>query len=136
MEFVLQGNDCYLKIYNIEVFESDLEYPINTVAAVSVLSNGFSGSVEFDLNIRSLANFSSEIKKMYETLNGHAELKEPYGFSNIMIKAETMGHFTISGKLDLTYPPNSLTFEFDIDQTMLKSFSENLYSNFDKYLPR
>jgi hypothetical protein len=134
MEYVLESVGCYLKISNIRVFEGEINLPTNTSAWVSVSSGSFSGATEFDIDAKLLGEFSVQLKNMFETLKGNALLEETYGPSLIKIEAVSLGHFRVSGKIVLSYPPNLLEFEFDVDQTMIKDFSSMLYKDFAHFV--
>ena len=133
MEYILHGNNNSVIISDIRFFEEDEEFPSNTLCLLKVHSNNFSGVVEFDLNIKCLAEFSRNLKSMYDTLTGHAVLKETYEPSYIDISSAGNGHFTVSGSLNLVFPRHLLEFEFDIDQTMLRDFAYSLYNDFSKH---
>ena len=133
MEYVLQGENIILKIYNIRIFKEDINLNSNTLLTVNIVSGDFSGSAEFDIDIRNLGKFSVDLSSMYETLSGTAQLKETYGQSLIKIISVGKGHFKLSGYFYLAYPRYALEFEAEIDQTMLKKFSACLYRSFCEY---
>jgi hypothetical protein len=58
MEYILQGINCALKISEIQYFESDKDFPSNTLCRISVVSGDFSGATQFDTDISQLAMFS------------------------------------------------------------------------------
>jgi hypothetical protein len=85
------------------------------------------------LILRNLASLRINLKIMYETLKGKTRLKETYGQSHIEINATGKGHFNICGSINLSYSSNTLEFEFEVDQTMIKDFAETLFRDFEQY---
>ena len=78
-EHILESNGFCLRLV-LNVFESDIEYPINTNMTVSVKNNEFSAKTDMDIDIKAFADFTDQLKKVYDTLSGEAMIKEPYGY--------------------------------------------------------
>ena len=133
MEYILQGSDVELKLSSIKVYKDSLDFSNNTLLNTQAKSGKFSGFAEMEIDIRMLGVFSINLKNMYESLLGEALLKETYGGSYIRMKSTGKGHFELSCYLHQAYPHHKLEVETQIDQTMLKAFSKQLYKDFSKY---
>ena len=132
-EHVLESNGFCLRLV-LNVFESDIEYPINTNMTVSVTSNEFSAKTDMDIDINAFADFTDKLKKVYDTLSGEAMIKEPYGYQRyISFQAEKTGHIIVKGYLCDDMKINELHFENSFDQTFLKPFSNELCSMYLQY---
>ena len=130
MEYVLQGVNCALKISNIKFFESEINLNTNALCRVDVTSGDFCGATQFNMDISQLGKFSVQIKNMYQSLYGNALLKETYGSSFVQVVATSGGHFEVSGSINLPHPHHLLEFRFDIDQTMIRDFSNKLFNDY------
>ena len=108
----------------VKVYETDVCYPVNATVTVSVRSDGFSASVDFDVDIKLFAVFARDLKGIYDTLSGSAKVEEAYGQRYVSFSAEKNGHIGVKGYLcdDM----NKFSFENSIDQTCLKSFADEL----------
>ncbi|MCR5781686.1 MAG: hypothetical protein K6G90_03000 [Clostridia bacterium] len=132
-EHILESNGFCLR-FVLNVFESDIEYPINTNMTVSVKSNEFSAKTDLDIDIKAFADFTYQLKKVYDTLSGEAMIKEPYGYQRyISFQADKTGHVIVKGYICDDMKNNELYFENSFDQTFLKSFSNELCSMYLKY---
>ena len=127
-EHILESNGFCLRLV-LNVFESDIEYPINTNMTVSVKNNEFSAKTDMDIDIKAFADFTDQLKKVYDTLSGEAMIKEPYGYQRyISFRADKTGHVIVKGYICDDMKNNELYFENSFDQTFLKSFSNELCS--------
>lgn len=132
-EHILESNGFCLRLV-LNVFESDIEYPINTNMTVSVKNNEFSAKTDMDIDIKAFADFTDQLKKVYDTLSGEAMIKEPYGYQRyISFQADKTGHVIVKGYICDDMKNNVLCFENSFDQTFLKSFSNELCSMYLKY---
>ncbi len=129
-EHVLESNGFCLRLV-LNVFESDIELPINTNMTVSVTNIEFSAKADMDIDIKAFADFTDKLKKVYDTLSGEAMIKEPYGNQRyISFQAEKTGHIIVNGYLCDDMKNNELHFENSFDQTFLKTFSNELSSKY------
>lgn len=132
-EHILESNTFCLHL-SLNIFESDIEYPINTNITVVVTCNEFSAKADMDIDIRDFAEFSMELMAVYKTLKGEATIKEPYGYEKyISFVADRTGHIVVKGYLCDDSRSNELRFETVFDQTYLKVFTEELALTYSKY---
>lgn len=132
-EHILESDNFSLHI-NLQIFESDIEYPLNSIMTVSVVSNGFSAKTDMDIDIKMFADFSSKLMTVYNTLKGEATIKETYGYEKyISFLADRTGHIIVKGYLCDDLRNNELRFETIFDQTFLKPFASELASMYYKY---
>lgn len=132
MEYKLQS-DSFLLVLKTIIFETDIEYPNNTILEVCLESDGFSAKTTMDIDIKEFRLFVSQINDLYETLKSKTEIKEPYGKQFIAFSADKKGHILVSGLLHNNYKNEnyqSLQFENTFDQTYLKAFISSLNSDF------
>ena len=132
-EHILESANFSLR-FRLNVFESDIEGPINTNMMVFVTSNEFSAKADMDINIKDFAKFSMELMAIYNSLKGEATIKEPYGYEKfISFAADRTGHIVVKGYLCDDARSNELRFETIFDQTYLRGFVEELASAYSKY---
>ena len=99
LEHILESDNFNLRL-SLNVFESDIDYPINTNMTVLVTCNEFSAKTDMDINIKDFANFSMELMAIYNSLKGAATIKEPYGYEKfISFIADRTGHIVVKGYL-------------------------------------
>ena len=128
MEYKLEADSFFL-LLRPEVYDSDIQYPNNTIMKVNLNSRGFSACTTMDIDIKEFKRFASALNDVYEALHGSAAITEPYGKQIIQFSADKTGHIMISGMLhnygnDGGY--QSLRFETSVDQTFLASFVKAL----------
>ena len=70
----------------------------------------------------------NEIENVYESLDGEFRLYDLGGDTDCYIdfKMLSLGKMSVSGRLGSTYTSNTLTFEFEADQTLLKPLARSL----------
>lgn len=127
MGYELKTADFSL-VLDLDIFFNDIQYPENTILKISLDSRGFSAHTTMDIDIKEFSVFVSDIEKLYDTLSGAAEIKEPYGSQSIKFSAGKAGHIYVLGTLsgsDGGYC-QSLEFENSFDQTYLKNFVHSL----------
>ncbi len=121
----------------LNVFDTDVDYPSNTVMNVAVYSDGFSAVADMDIDIKQLIVFKDNLAELYNTLKGVAKIQEPYGMQQfIEFSGDGKGYIQISGKLNSFGQNGSaqeLKFENSIDQTCLPEFISNLSDICCKY---
>lgn len=133
-EHILKTENFRLSI-NLNIFESDIKCPSNTIMTVSVTTGGFSAKADMDIDIKEFAAFANELSAVYDSLNGTATIKEPYGHQKfITFSADKTGYITVKGFLCDDLKNNELRFENSFDQTYLKPFSRQLCSAYSKYI--
>ena len=92
---------------------------------VSLDSRGFCLNKEmyFDNGIA----FVEALEKMDQSLSGEAELKEDYQDHFLKFSMTPLGHLLVSGTfVEYSEHSQSLSFEFEADQTCLASFTSSL----------
>jgi hypothetical protein len=133
-EHLLKTENFRLSI-SLKIFEDDINSSSNTIMTVSVTSDGFSATTNMDIDIKEFCKFAKELKKVYDSLNGSATIKEPYGHQKfITFSADKAGYITVKGFLCDDLKNNELRFENSFDQTYLKPFSRQLCSAYSKYI--
>ena len=132
-EHILESDTFSLHL-SLNVFENDIEYPINTNMTVLVTCNEFSAKTNMEINIKDFAEFSLELIAIYNSLKGEATIKEPYGYEKfISFVANRTGHIVVKGYLCDDARSNELRFETVFDQTYLRRFAGELASTYSKY---
>ncbi len=136
MQYSIKSPDFDI-CFQPKVFESDIAYSSNTILTVSVRSNGFCGNTDMDIDIKAFVAFVDALSALYETLNGAAIIREPYGYQQFVeFNADRSGHIGVSGELCSSGRNGflqKLAFENSIDQTYLPDFIKNLSLFCDKY---
>ena len=124
----------------LEIFESDIAYPINTNLHISINSDGFCAVAIMDIDIKEFAQFTFDLKYMYDHLKGNAMIREPFGNQNfIRFEIDRCGHILVSGKVDSCGRNcwmQTLTFENAFDQTYLSEFANALFASYETYFNR
>ena len=82
-EHILESDNFSLRL-SLNVFESDIEGPINTNMMVFITSNEFSAKTDMEIDIKDFARFSMELMDIYKSLKGEATIKEPYGYEKFI----------------------------------------------------
>ena len=95
---------------------------------VKVRNHGFSADVVLNIDGTALREFSIALKRLYETLDGDAELEEIRGHSRFSFSCVTRGHVCVF--VSLVHRQGELSFGNSFDQTFLKDFSEALFTDF------
>ena len=99
---------------------------------IKVKSYRFYAETEFPADTPSLAEFAEQLNRLYETLDGEAELKSTSdGYNRLKFEALHRGQILISGTLSMRENGQSyeMTFYNSIDQTVFRDFAKLLYSN-------
>lgn len=123
--------DSFSIILKTTVFETDIEYPENTILEVCLKSDDFSACTTMDIDIKEFNIFISQINNLYETLEGSTQIKESYGNQFIEFSVDKKGTILVSGFLHNNYKNGnyqSLQFENSFDQTYLMKFVNSLKS--------
>ena len=126
--FMLESEQFSLSL-DFQVFESDIEYPSNTILSVCVSSSGFSAATTMDIDIKAVRDFCNELENIYNTLKGSTKIQEAYGKQCILFSGDGLGHIMVSGFLDSQGANGfwqELKFENCIDQTYFPSFLKGL----------
>lgn len=135
MKHVLTSENFSLQI-DIQIFEADISCPSNTRMKVEIESFEFHGIGEFDIDIKAFAGFSANLQKMYDSLNGHAKIEEPYGVHQyIEFLGDGKGHILVKGFVSQRADNcnHELKFSNKIDQTQLGDFAKELCEGYLKY---
>jgi len=134
MSFALRTDSFFISI-NLKVFESDIQYPSNTIMDVEVESDGFSGKTSMDIDVKEFAKFVDKLYEIYERLEGIARIEEPYGNKMyILFEGDGRGHINVKGML--CNMSHVLNFENVFDQTYLQMFAYELKQAYTKYLAK
>jgi len=127
MRFVLRTDSFYISL-NLRVFESDIQYPSNTIMDVEVVSDGFSGKASMDIDVKEFGEFATKLYDIYERLRGKARIAESYGEqSYVSFEGDGRGHINVKGVL--CNNGQSLKFENEFDQTYMQASAFPVYSN-------
>ena len=122
--------------FQLEIFESDIKYPVNSILTVSVCSNGFSATSKMDIDIKKFKIFTDDLSNLYRTLSGTASVVEPYGEQFIKFSGDGSGYIYVSGHISSGIESGSvqkLFFENAIDQTYLPSFIKSVSALCEDY---
>lgn len=121
-------------ISNINIYYEDCQNgnPYNTTFNVNVVSGYFSGFSQFTYDVKEFMRFIHEIKELYEFTREIVELRDICYGSIVRFETDKYGHVNISGTIfDKEYAmTQSLTFEFNTDQTAIRTFCNDLYGDF------
>lgn len=129
-EHVLEAKNFCLRLI-LNVFERDIEYPINTNMTVFVTCNEFSAKTDMDIDVKDFSAFSKKLMAVYRDLKGNASIKEPYGYERfISFVADKTGHIAVKGYLCDDSRRNEMRFETIFDQTYLKRFADELLTTY------
>ena len=74
--------DTFILEFFPEIHEQDFAYPVNVYLGVKVSSYGYSADTFMDVGVKGIAEFTLQLKDLYETLSGKARLEEPYSVHN------------------------------------------------------
>ena len=129
--------DTFILEFSPEIHLQDFAYPVNVTLGVKVSSYGYSAETFMDVRVQDIAEFAVQLNNLYETLEGEAKLEEPYSVHNyIVFIAEPNGHIKVIGQLNnknVFGYTQEINFENEIDQTFLRSFIDQLFTDFRKY---
>lgn len=134
-QYCLMGESFCLTL-ELQVFESDIRCPSNTLMTVTVESCGFRGASMFDIDVKQFGHFAQELEQIYQTLSGKTEIREPFGYRQFLsFEGNGWGHICIKGEMksDLHAMSHRLTFENMVDQTFLRDFAAELKADFERY---
>jgi hypothetical protein len=89
-------------------------------ATVEIVVQGFKGKLAPWVEAADLAIFASQLRVLYESLQGKAELRPREEQFILQVTARTLGHIQVSGEAwsHATYG-SKLEFEFELDQSYL-----------------
>lgn len=136
MQYSIKSPDFDI-CFQPKVFEADIADSSNTILTVFVRSGDFCGKTDMDIDIKAFAEFVDALSALYETLNGTAIIREPYGYRQfIEFTADRSGHIGISGEVCANSQGGffqKLAFENTVDQTYLHDFIKTLSLFCDKY---
>ena len=101
--------------------------PYNTTFQLSVCSDGFSGTGEWECDMAALHTFARELEELYRFQRERAELRDMgCGSTLVFSAADRLGHIRVGGTLFGLHGVQSLRFEFTADQTALGPFGTEL----------
>ena len=129
--------DTFILDFFPEIHEQDFSCPVNVNLGVKISSYGYSADTFMDIGVQGIAEFATQLMRLYESLTGEARLDEPYSVNNyIEFIAEKGGHIRVIGRLNNKNAfgyTQEIYFENEIDQTYLSGFVNRLYADFSKY---
>lgn len=118
----------------LDISESDIKYPSNTIMSVKVSSDGFSAASGMDIDIKKFGAFAVSLKSMYDELSGEAAIQEAYGYHrSIAFSADKSGHISVKGYLCDDLKNHEFYFSNSFDQTFLRDFACELFACYSKY---
>lgn len=135
MKHILKTNNFYLEL-ELDIFEENLEIPINTIMNIYVESYGFIGRASLEIDIKQLYEFAISVYELYNSLTGTAKITEHYGHKSFLeISGDKSGHINIKGEISYTnnFYTQELKFENEFDQTYLKDFATEIFEIYGKY---
>ncbi len=129
--------DGFSLSFDVKIFKTEIEYPVNAILKINVYSNGFSAVAAIYVDIKKFALFTRELLNLYQNLSGKVRLEESYGSTYMEFEAATGGHIAIKGKLHEVCQfghVQELYFENGFDQTYLRKFANELFHEYSIYL--
>jgi hypothetical protein len=89
-------------------------------ANVEIAVQGFQGKLAPWVESAALSTFASQLRELYVSLTGKAELRPIEGQFILLLTASSLGHIKVSGEAwsHATFG-SKLEFEFELDQTFL-----------------
>ena len=129
-KYILKAGDFILEM-ELAVFEEDMDIPINSMLQIKIHSDHFSAATTMDMDIRAFRIFAEELSHVYTSLEGYAELREPYGNSFMIFKAMANGHIHVNGVVYshcISGHEQELRFENEFDQSYLREFVREIHT--------
>lgn len=123
-EAKLLFKDDFIKIINFEYHNYDIYY--NTSFDIEVRSGCFCGQAPCEYDIKEFRRFVCELTEMYSMKKQTVTLNDICYGSTVKFEADKIGHIQISGEIFGSGMEHILKFSFTADQTVLKSFIEEL----------
>lgn len=121
------GNSAVLSAFFHSEEDARAGSTYNTTFRLSVRSDGFSGTGEWECDIAALRAFAEELEGLLSFQRQRAELADlGYGSSLTFAAADRLGHIRVSGTLVGLHGVQRLRFEFMGDQTALGPFLKEL----------
>lgn len=94
---------------------------------IVVSSHGFKGCVAYALEAEELDSLISDLRRMYESCSGKAEMRLHYEESHVCFELNAIGHLAVYGVLiRAEEPAQRLEFAFRSDQSCLPAFIDKL----------
>lgn len=112
---------------------SDLIKRKTEMLRIKVRSYRFYAEAEFPANASLLAEFAEALNRLYETLDGKAELEGMGSAYNCLsFSALHTGVIRISGTLSMheNNLSHEMTFSYSVDQTFFRDFAKALYKDY------
>lgn len=90
-------------------------------------SGGFTGNFEGTLMTTDIESFKQQLKRVYSSLKGTANLESLENYLSIVLTGDGIGHLEARCTLrESNLPLNELTFELEFDQTFLPNIMNQL----------
>ena len=120
---------------SIDITDIDLEQdlrgnPYNSTCDIQVVSDGFSGKTKITTSVKNLIDFVNDLKKMFDTFKGKANLNDFDFGTKINVECDYRGYFIFEGLL-VNQSFQQLQFKNSIDQTYLSDFIRELSSQIE-----
>ena len=121
IEFVV-GSDHFFRISEVERFADESGF----VGRISLRSGAFAlQGLKFYFD--DLSDFLTEVRRLYDTLSGRAELRARWERNHLALAANSLGHVSVSGHFEFFDGESQrLEFGFTTDQTFLPPFIQSL----------
>ena len=125
--FAQDGNCVEISSFFHSAEDARAGNPYNTTFRLSVCSDGFSGTGEWECDIAALCAFARELEELYRFQREEAELGDAGCSSTLTFAAaDRLGHIRVRGTLIGLHGVQRLRFEFLADQTALAPFVREL----------
>ena len=116
------GPEQFFRVDEVERFSDGSGY----VGRISVRSGSFALHAH-KFYFENLEEFLSQVRRLYDTLSGSAELRQQWERNHLSISATSRGHIRLAGHFELFDGENQrLEFSFTSDQTFLPPFIASL----------
>ncbi|MCH5210985.1 MAG: hypothetical protein J1F01_08500 [Oscillospiraceae bacterium] len=118
-------------IRNIKIYSDDIDNGnrFNTEFEVDVFSYDYSGKSLFIVDWHELCSFATSLYEMNNNLKGTVCIKDLSLGSNVTFSINKFGRINITGTIFSNHKEQSLKFNLNLDQTYMKRFSHDLYSD-------
>ena len=137
-EFTLNNETEFVKIKLTKVFGFPEETchwgGYDSQAQIEIKSGPFSCSSSFYISTGEISQFCQKLQTCYSDLEGELSLKSYEHNLKLNLVFDKLGHININGEFtDNNLENNSLSFEFDTDQSFLKSSIQDIENIVNKY---
>lgn len=125
MEASFVFNQDYVKISDL-VVDGETRNPYDTSFRIAVRSGDFAGVGNWECGIENLRDFVNNLEEMCQLHITQTELLDNAYGSYISFVMDRLGHLCVRGTLFGEHKAQHIEFEFTADQTVLRTFLEEL----------